>query len=187
MDRYATFSALKAKETEGADYQVVVRRRPTSNVAVIAPHGGGIEPGTSIIARLVAGRDHNLYIFEGSEGSGNSALHITSHRFDEPRCLQLLNRCDTAVAIHGCGGDHPRIVLGGLDQPLVDRVRAGLVRARLPVTEEDDDSYPGQDPSNICNRTAKRCGVQVEISLDLRLDRALRRRIATAIRQTLAA
>ena len=45
-DKYKDFADLAAHEGEGADYQVrsEVRRSAT---AIIAPHGGGIEPGTS--------------------------------------------------------------------------------------------------------------------------------------------
>lgn len=185
MDTYANFAALSAVEREGRDYQVVRRRRPTSQLAIIAPHGGGIEPGTSVIARLIAAGEHNLYLFEGLKRTGNSTLHITSHRFDEPRCLQLLKRCDTALAVHGCSGKESRIVLGGLDYPLIERVRANFKRARLPVTDEDDGSFPGEEPGNICNRSAKGSGVQVEISIDLRQDPASRRRIASAVRLAL--
>lgn len=185
MDKYPNFAALSAAEHEGDDYQIVVRRRPTSSVVILAPHGGGIEPGTSMTARLVAGSEHNLYLFEGLKRSGNSTLHITSHHFDEPRCVRLLKRCDTAIAIHGCCGKDSRIVLGGLDEPLMESVRARLRQARLPVTQDGDESFPGEDSSNICNRAGKGSGVQVEISLDLRQDPGLRRRIAMALRGAL--
>jgi phage replication-related protein YjqB (UPF0714/DUF867 family) len=53
-------------------------------VAVIAPHGGGIEPGTSELATAIAGDDFSLYLFEGLKSAGNGELHITSTNFDEP-------------------------------------------------------------------------------------------------------
>ena len=56
-------------------------------MAVVAPHGGGIERATSAIARAIAGGDHNLYLFEGRLPSLNyERLHLTSHRYDEPQC-----------------------------------------------------------------------------------------------------
>src|ERR1700751_5506986 len=90
--------------------------RPDSSVAVLAPHGGAIEAGTSEIACAVAGSEFNLYVFEGIRESGNyAALHLTSHRFDEPRCLALLSACDHVITVHGCRGEIPRVLLGGLD------------------------------------------------------------------------
>lgn len=35
----------------GKDYRIVVERRSDSSVAVVAPHGGSIELGTSEVAR----------------------------------------------------------------------------------------------------------------------------------------
>ncbi len=52
-DTYPNFAALARKERSGIDYQVRVRRaRPA--FAIMAPHGGGIEPGTSEIADAIA-------------------------------------------------------------------------------------------------------------------------------------
>lgn len=42
-------------------------------------------------------------------------LHLTSHRFDEQRCLELLSNCDTIVAIYGCGGEAQQALIGGID------------------------------------------------------------------------
>ena len=45
-DKYRDYADLAAHEKEGADYRITVLRRP-SPIAVIAPHGGGIEPQTA--------------------------------------------------------------------------------------------------------------------------------------------
>ena len=83
-DKYRNFAELARSERSGIDYDVLVRRaRPA--FAIIAPHGGGIEPGTSEIADAVAGLTHSFYTFEGLRTSGNTDLHITSTRYDE-RC-----------------------------------------------------------------------------------------------------
>jgi phage replication-related protein YjqB (UPF0714/DUF867 family) len=61
----------------------------------VAPHGGRIEDGTLEIARAIAGRDHHLYLLEGRRTSHNyHTLHLTSHRFDKPRCLDLLSQAE---------------------------------------------------------------------------------------------
>lgn len=105
-DNYKGFKDLANAQVEGTDYRIQVRVNAGSSMAVIAPHGGGIEQYTSDIARGIAGADFNLYLFEGIRRAGSyAALHLTSHKFDEPRCLALLSNCDHVVAIHGCGGD----------------------------------------------------------------------------------
>ena len=92
-DDYKGFTDLVSAQVEGTDYRVHVRANAGSTVAVIAPHGGGIEQYTSDVARDVAGADFNLYLFEGIRQAGKySALHLASYRFDEPRCLELLSR-----------------------------------------------------------------------------------------------
>ncbi|MBK6675880.1 MAG: poly-gamma-glutamate hydrolase family protein [Rhodocyclaceae bacterium] len=59
---YRGYSDLAGQQVEGTDYQVHVRANAQSSVAVIAPHGGGIERYTSEIARAIAGDDFNLYL-----------------------------------------------------------------------------------------------------------------------------
>jgi len=88
-DTYPNFAALARSQRSGIDYRVLVRRAEPA-FAVIAPHGGGIEPGTSEIADAIAGEKHSCYEFEGLKPSGNSVLHITSTHFDEPMCLTVL-------------------------------------------------------------------------------------------------
>ena len=45
MDKYRNFQELKRHEKEGTDYEICARKG-SSGIAVMAPHGGGIEPGT---------------------------------------------------------------------------------------------------------------------------------------------
>jgi phage replication-related protein YjqB (UPF0714/DUF867 family) len=49
--KYSNYAELAAAEKEGIDFDVVVAKRDPSRVAVIAPHGGGIEPRTGSIAK----------------------------------------------------------------------------------------------------------------------------------------
>jgi len=65
IDRYNSYSELAEHEGEGIDFTITVSQRPFSAVAVIAPHGGKIESRTSEIVRAIAGKDFNLYLFEG--------------------------------------------------------------------------------------------------------------------------
>jgi phage replication-related protein YjqB (UPF0714/DUF867 family) len=64
---------------------------------------GGIEPGTSEVAKRVAEDDVSYALFEGRKSTGNSRLHVTNINFDEPRCLELVKTADHVLAIHGEG------------------------------------------------------------------------------------
>lgn len=165
-DRYASFAELAEHERHRVDYRITVLRRPSS-IAVIAPHGGAIEAHTGAIARDIAGTEFSLYLFEGLKRRGNAALHITSHRFGEPSCLALLRGSATVVAVHGCNGNQQRVLLGGLDHALKQRVAESLRNAGLQV-DTDGHSFQGADRGNVCNRGRSGGGVQLEISRSLR-------------------
>jgi phage replication-related protein YjqB (UPF0714/DUF867 family) len=183
-DIYRDFKDLAHAQVEGTDYRVQVRLNVGSSIAVIAPHGGSIEPYTSDIARAVAGADFNLYLFEGFRPVSNYAmLHLTSQRFDEPRCLELLSDCDHVIALHGCGGDAPQALIGGLDSPL--KVLMGRAIANLGIdTRLDRHKFPATDPKNICNRGRRGIGVQIEMTMGLR-GGGSRDELADAIRSVL--
>lgn len=168
QDRYTSFADLARCEAKGIDYGITVVHRPASEIAVIAPHGGGIEKRTSEIARAIAGDEFNLYLFEGIKASGNfAALHITSRRFDEPSCLSLLRECSSVVAIHGCMRPDERVLIGGLDTELKNRVADALRQAGLRV-DTDGHGFRAENPGNICNRGRSNKGVQLELSRPLR-------------------
>ena len=186
MDKYAKFAELAAEEVEGTDYRIQTVHVANSKAAVIAPHGGGIEPGTSFIAQAIANNEISLYLFEGiKKPNGNGVLHITSHHFDEPECLRLIAQADTVVAIHGCRGPKSRICVGGLDLSLKRILCLELQREGLPVANEGHE-YPGTEPMNICNRGARQCGVQLEVSSDLRCNPHAQK-IVDAVRRALNA
>lgn len=182
-DKYESFAELAAQEENGRDYRTRVLERTGSPVIVLAPHGGGIEVGTSELAELVAGDEHSLFVFEGLKPYGaNRDLHITSHRFDHPHCLALTSAHDVTLAIHGCRGDS-HIFLGGLDSDLTERLARHLGNAGL-VARLDGHDYPGRHPLNICNRSARGRGAQLEVTRDLRTG-AAQRLVADAVRAAL--
>ena len=74
---YKSFSELCRSEREGVSYQRKVANRQ-SRFAIIAPHGGRIEPGTSEITKAIAGTQFSYYTFDGIRQEGNELLHITS-------------------------------------------------------------------------------------------------------------
>ncbi len=103
-DKYRCFSDLLASEQEGRAYKHKLMDRD-SDIVVIAPHGGGIEQGTSEIAEAVAGEEFSLYCFNGIKRMGNEKLHITSTLFDELSCVDLVKRSRVVVGdiVKCCG------------------------------------------------------------------------------------
>ena len=167
-DAYTSFVDLAKQQVRGIDYEIEVHRHTASPVAIIAPHGGGIERGTSEIARGIAGEDFNLYVFEGLKSSGNyAALHLTSRHFDEPACLGLIAHCSFVIAIHVCRGRGEKVLLGGLDHVLKAQVADCLDNIGVKV-ETRGHRYPAIDPNNICNRGRLAKGVQLELTPRLR-------------------
>jgi phage replication-related protein YjqB (UPF0714/DUF867 family) len=167
MDKYENFARLSAQERLGEDYLITcIRRR--SPVAIIAPHGGRIEPGTSEIARAIAAEDLNFYAFEGIKRAGNRDLHITSSRFDEPQCLELVSPCAIVVAVHGLAGPERRLEVGGLNEEMRGSIASSLRDAGFEAASVTEGELAGVLSSNICNRGRSGAGVQFEIARGLR-------------------
>lgn len=186
IDRYGDYAHLAGHEREGVDYRVLVQEVAGAAVSIVAPHGGGIERGTSELARAIAGAEFNLYLFEGLKEKGNfRALHLTSRRFDEPRCLELVARSATVITLHGCKGERPEIYAGGRDEALRTRLVAAL-RAAGFATEEDGHHFRARDEENLCNRGLHGRGVQLELTAALRKTRPSAA-LAAAIRPGLLA
>jgi phage replication-related protein YjqB (UPF0714/DUF867 family) len=97
---YRSFEELKSRELEGKDYQIRSHLRD-ERVLIMAPHGGKIEPTTTMIAEAIAGENYSCYSFEGLKDEGNGVLHIESHLFDEPRALQAVKEADFVITVHG--------------------------------------------------------------------------------------
>jgi phage replication-related protein YjqB (UPF0714/DUF867 family) len=168
----------------GRDYRIVVVPRSGSSVTVVAPHGGLIEPGTSEIARAIAGDELSLYLFEGTKAMGNHAvLHLPSPKFDEPTCLALLRNSPVVLAVHGYNDIANTIHVGGLDFDFAERVALSLRGAGFEV-DCPSSRFPGRNPLNVCNRGKNGRGVQLEFSFSLR-QRYKPSDLATPIRQAL--
>jgi phage replication-related protein YjqB (UPF0714/DUF867 family) len=193
-DQYECFAALAAREIEGVHYRIRVAARP-SPIAIVAPHGGYIEPGTSEAAIAIAHESFSLYCFESltmrAKGDG---LHITSTRFDEPQALLLVERSQLVVGVHGRknGADEASIWVGGLHEELRDAISAALLCAGFRA-KSVGEGHPlaGRDPANICNRGRRGAGVQLELPRALRIrfanDAAHRHAFAEAVRAALEA
>ncbi|MHC2568075.1 poly-gamma-glutamate hydrolase family protein [Rhizobium leguminosarum] len=170
-DWYESFEALSASELEGVDFRIVVTARPSS-VAIVAPHGGHIEPHTSEIAAAIAAEDFSLYLFEGPRsGRHHRELHVTSDRFAEPRALALVQGAQMVLGVHGRENkdDGETVWVGGLDFASRDRIVAALIGAGFAaVARQPGQTLAGAARNNICNRCKIRKGVQLEIPRTLR-------------------
>jgi phage replication-related protein YjqB (UPF0714/DUF867 family) len=165
-DHYSSFSDLAEAEEEDADFRVIAITRGDTLVA--APHGGGIEPGTSELAQGIADPDHSLYLFEGCKPKRNRRLHITSHRFTEPRCLELAATANLCIAVHGCRdrpGSLSDVYVGGANTSMKRALVDALIQGGFAA--EVDTVLPGTHPRNVCN-LPKQGGAQLEISEKLR-------------------
>ena len=185
---YRNFSELKSQEVEGKDYQISTRLRD-ERVLVMAPHGGKIEPTTSMIAEAIAGENYSFYSFDGLKPEGNSILHIESHLFDEPRALQAAKKADVVITVHG-QLDHEEgfIMVGGLNVDLRSEIRRRL-EADGFQTRTPSEGLQGTDPENICNRGRLKGGVQLEVSRKerdlLKTDKERLERFVSAVRKAI--
>lgn len=69
----------------------MTKHRKDNNILLTAIHGGGIEPGTTELARRVSNvGKYNFYSFEGLRKHNNDQLHVTSTNYDEPKLINML-------------------------------------------------------------------------------------------------
>jgi phage replication-related protein YjqB (UPF0714/DUF867 family) len=169
IDKYNKFEQLLLSEKENVDFIRRIKHRYSSWL-IAAPHGGGIEPGTSEIANAIAGFAHSLYIFEGIRSSGNNILHITSTQFDDPQLLKLLNSAKSVLALHGCSGNGQIAYVGGLLDEVRDKIIEKLNQTGIKTETSSNPSLQGRDENNICNKGTLRKGIQIELSESLRMD-----------------
>ncbi|MEI9479295.1 MAG: poly-gamma-glutamate hydrolase family protein [Deltaproteobacteria bacterium] len=183
---YKSFGELSEREREGQDYRIDTCFRD-KRVLVMAPHGGQIEPGTTEIAEAIARDDFSFYSFEGIKLRGNGVLHIESHLFDEPRALEMVEKTDSVVSVHGQADTIDEFVMvGGLNTDFRSEIERELGRSGFR-TLEPSGGLMAIDPRNICNRGRSGKGVQLEISRrlrdSLRIDEDLLRKFADAVRR----
>ncbi|CZQ92681.1 Hypothetical protein Tpal_1528 [Trichococcus palustris] len=161
-DSYANYSELAAAKVEGVDYDIL-HRDTTSKVAVIAIHGGGIEPGTGELADDIAGMIYDFYAFDGKMSSNNMSLHIEATNFDEPIALALVQNSERTLSIHGFTCSARITYVSGLDKVLVGKVKKILKAAGFKVADAPQE-LAGISALNICNKNIPKAGVQIEVS-----------------------
>ena len=168
MDKYQNYAELSSAETEGRDFKVTLKKQSNSRLAIIAPHGGSIEPGTSELSRAIAGIQYSYALFEGIKSSGNQDLHITSSRFDVPEFCQLVSSHSQILALHGEKGREAIVYLGGRNSDFCNCISESLKAAGFEVATHDNPQLQGMSTQNICNRGLTGKGVQLEIAAGLR-------------------
>ncbi|WP_432250748.1 poly-gamma-glutamate hydrolase family protein [Streptomyces sanyensis] len=123
----------------------VLTSAPVRSTAIIAPHGGGLEAGTTELCLTLAGYDRaepgaepqpdtqtpgvvqrDYWMFEtltASLPAPAKPLHVTSTHCDDPAALAVCGNNLYAVSLHGYKpDDNPlakRILIGGRDQRLI--------------------------------------------------------------------
>jgi len=167
LDRYRCFAELEKNETRGEDYLIFVRKG-VSGIAVMAPHGGGIEFGTDQVASAIAHPEHTFWAFKGIKKTGNGILHITSTRFDVPDALQIAVSAQTVITLHGCHGETSIVYVGGRYSALKHCLHQALSHAGFDARISTKPGLKGESPFNLCNRCGTGGGVQLEISTGLR-------------------
>jgi phage replication-related protein YjqB (UPF0714/DUF867 family) len=200
MTTYASNTALYADPhlTEGVDWARRFRRHElfddslaftgeVTRTTIIAPHGGGIEPGTSELCLAVAGYHpamlpetppagvtYDYWMFEGLRPDDNDVLHVTSTGCDDEIALSLCGGALRALSLHGFkldpGQVHDGLVGGAADETLRLAIRDALDRAgfKAVLPGAEDGELDGNKHCNIVNRTRLGAGIQLELSLPLR-------------------
>lgn len=188
-DIYSSFKELKEKEDEGSFHIICETESRSKQYAIMAPHGGNIEPGTTEIVLAIAREDLSFYIFNANKSKNNKDLHITTTRFDEPQSEKMLEEVETVLAIHGASDPKTepkeRIWVGG---QLREKFEINLNEklSQLGFLVEIDSRFSGKEPNNICNRGTSQKGMQLELTRSLRdklkKDKELLKQFSDAVR-----
>jgi phage replication-related protein YjqB (UPF0714/DUF867 family) len=156
--------------------------------AILAPHGGGIERGTSELCLAVAGHHpanlpvtppagvtYDYWMFEGIREAGNADLHVTSTGCDDLVAVPLCAGALGALSLHGFKPenvnrppDEQVVFVGGCDDLLRDLLLEALGDVDLPVEAAGKGELDGDSVCNIVNRTLRGRGAQLELSEPLR-------------------
>jgi len=188
-DTYSCFNELKENEAEGS-FNIRCESENLSSVyAIMAPHGGKLETGTTETSLAISREDLSIYIFNANKPSNNRTLHITSANFDEPQCEKMLGNVETVLAIHGARDPEAepkeRVWVGGnLRETFEIHLKKTLKPLDLLV--EINSNFLGKEPKNICNRGTSQQGMQLELTKSLRdrliIDKELLEKFSHAVR-----
>ncbi|MEI2326066.1 MULTISPECIES: poly-gamma-glutamate hydrolase family protein [Priestia] len=166
-DKYQNFKQLSQHESS-ASYKVTTKETK-SPVLIFAPHGGGIEGGTSEIAKELS-KQNALYLFESLKSKGSRDLHLTSTHFDEPTARKMVSKYDNVLSLHGYSGNEKHIFVGGTDRERAKKLTQLLNQNGFPaeLITKGHDEIAGINPGNIANKNRTGKSIQLEISQPLR-------------------
>lgn len=167
-----TFGSMKQLETtyKGLYNKVwnIQNRYSNSDTMIFAPHGGGIEVGTTEVANAVSKKgNYDFFAFNGLKKSNNRSLHVTSTHYDEPDLLKHLKTKKHSISIHGAQGNDKVVYVGGANKRLgylciQELNKRGIKAVRPP------QNLSGTSAKNIVNRNKTNQGVQLEMTTALR-------------------
>jgi phage replication-related protein YjqB (UPF0714/DUF867 family) len=166
-DQFNNFNELKNHYRAGTDYHIQTIWQ-SGLLVILGIHAGGIEMGSSELAKAIAGNEYSLYLFEGFTETSQK-LHITSTNFDEPSCIDMVRKHRTSLSLHGFAdkGTDPKIFLGGKNLILAHQL-LDVLNENGYSTKINTGKFAATDHVNICNRTSSGTGVQIELSARLR-------------------
>jgi phage replication-related protein YjqB (UPF0714/DUF867 family) len=166
---------LAGSYVPGRDFSITFGDSNVDQCLLVAPHGGGIEPGSSEIMRAVAELGGwAFYDFAGFLRQGNKeALRIASTGFNEPTLTGLLSRAAFVVAFHGASlTGEPVAYVGGrwklgrdaLSEAINSSWKEHGIRALDATDSAVSEHLRGLEASNLTNRGRLQEGVQIEFS-----------------------
>ncbi|MCG5469487.1 poly-gamma-glutamate hydrolase family protein [Micromonospora sp. LAH09] len=168
---YPSMTALRKVEQAGVAYDLTWAITG-SPLVVVAPHGGAIESRTSEIAGVIAGTEHSQCQFRGKLPSGQNypRLHVTSTNWDVEECLILIAQRRHALAVHGTSLPNKVAYVGGRDVTTGAALATALRAAGFTVVQPAPAEIAGTSVDNFVNKDADGAGVQLELTLDLRME-----------------
>jgi phage replication-related protein YjqB (UPF0714/DUF867 family) len=179
MAEPGSYNEILEKFLPGRDFRVEFGDNNIDRCLLIAPHGGGIEPGTSEIMKAVAELGGwAWYEFAGFlRQSNKDSLHIASPYFDEPTLMRLLPRTAFVTSFHGAGdAGTPLVYVGGAwargRESMIASINAASkkhgIHATDAVEHRDAGKFRGLGDTNITNRGKLGEGIQLEFSREAR-------------------
>lgn len=162
-DYYSSMTQLKSQTQQGVDWQIKTRQG-NNHTAVVAPHGGGIEPGTSQIADQIARKNNaSYYTFEGLRPTNNQQLHVTSAHYNEPTAQAMVNQSQRTVTVHETSQTGSDVYIGGRDTTLRNNISQSLTQRGFSVAQATGN-IGGQNLNNLTNQNQQQAGVQIELN-----------------------
>ena len=164
-DHYNSMRELKGYETDWS----IETNQNSHPVLSIAPHGGGIECGTSELALLVSQKlNCNFFTFKGQLSSNNSRLHVTSSHYNDQLALALTKQVNYTISIHGYHDkEKESTYIGGTNEQLKSLIKKHL-ESRGFIVLEAPKNLAGKSRRNINNKNRFKSSVQLELSTKLR-------------------